>query len=58
MGIIKVGVISAIIMREAISVSKVPEFKQSDGQSTFRIPLGIPVTVPEDYSDANASGAS
>lgn len=57
MGILKVGVISAIIMREAISASKVPEYKQSD-QSTFRIPLGIPVTVPEDYSDNNASGSA
>ena len=45
------GFVSAIIMREAITVSKVPPFQHSD-QSTFRIPLGIPVTVPndEDYS--------
>lgn len=38
-------------MREAITVSKVPPFQHGE-QSTFRIPMGIPVTVPndEDYS--------
>ena len=43
--------ISAIILRESITISKVPKFEHSD-QNTFKIPLGIPVTVPndEDYS--------
>ena len=38
-------------MREAITVSKVPPFQHGE-QSTFRIPMGIPVSVPndEDYS--------
>lgn len=57
-GILKVGFISAIVMREAITASKVPAFEQSE-QSTFRIPLGIPVSMPppEEGSDANASGS-
>lgn len=49
---------SAVLMRESITASKVPVFKQSD-QGTFRIPLGIPVSMPapEEGSDANASGS-
>lgn len=32
-------------MRESISVSKIP--KPSEDKTTFSIPLGIPVSMPE-----------
>ena len=43
-GIIRVAIISTILMRESISYSKLPE--PSTKKSTFRIPLGIPVSMP------------
>ena len=44
-------------MREAITYSKLPDIQSGD-QSTFKIPLNIPVTVPEeDEPETAGSGA-
>jgi len=51
-GIVKVGIIGGILIRESISVCKIP--KPSDDKSTFSIPLGIPVSMP-DEADLNDS---
>lgn len=42
-------------MRESITYSKLPDIQKGD-QSTFKIPLNIPVTVP-DEDDTAGSGA-
>lgn len=42
-GIVKVGIIGGILLRESISVSKIP--KPSEDKSTFSVPLGIPVSM-------------
>ena len=49
-GIQRVAIISTIVMRESISYSKLPE--PSTKNSTFRIPLGIPVSMPAPRTQA------
>jgi len=43
-GIIHVSIIATVLMRESISYSKLPE--TTIDESTFKIPVGIPVSVP------------
>lgn len=44
-GIIKVGIIGGILLRESISVCKIPP--PTDDKSQFQIPIGIPISMPE-----------
>ena len=46
-GIVKVGIIGGVLLRESVSVSKIP--KPSEDKSTFSVPLGIPVSMPNEH---------
>ena len=51
----KVGVVSSILMREAITYSKLPQLNK-DGEQTFKIPIRIPVS--EDEVSGSGEGKS
>ena len=53
-GILKAVIIGGILLRESVSISKIPEPK--DDKETFQVPIGIPVSMPNETEMTDKRG--
>ena len=53
-GILKAGIIGGILLRESVSISKIPMPK--DDKDTFQVPIGIPVSMPSETEMTDKRG--